>query len=421
MSIYAKKAFFSGSYVKQAIVFSNALFGLRNSSVALKHTIGSRSISELSGAKVETPEVKAVVYGKYGQPKEVLRALKYRLPPLTPTSIHLHFLAIPINPSDINQIEGVYPLRPPFTREEFGTDDAVAVAGNEGVAEVIGVGDQVKGFNVGDWAVMANAGFGTWRTHAVARPDQIVRIEPGSIDLASAATLTVNNATAYRMLKDYVKLQKGDYVIQNGGNSGVSQAVIQIAKAWGINTINTIRKRPDFEQIKSRLQSLGVGESGATTIVVSDEDLENKYRSKSQFLEFIGDEKANIPLGFNCVSGDSAIMIAKHLSRSGYLVTYGAMSRKPMRIPASMLIFDNLHFVGYWMANWKETHSIEEYREMLDDIIALIQTKKLGSFVYEENKWGEETDEKELLAKFYEIFDKAYPDSHGVKQILRIH
>lgn len=35
----------------------------------------------------------------------------------------------------------------------------------------------------------------------------------------------------------------GDSVIQNAANSGVGQAVIQIAAARGINTINVIRDR----------------------------------------------------------------------------------------------------------------------------------------------------------------------------------
>jgi len=36
---------------------------------------------------------------------------------------------------------------------------------------------------------------------------------------------------------------KGDVIIQNGANSAVGQSVIQIAKAWGIKTINVIRDR----------------------------------------------------------------------------------------------------------------------------------------------------------------------------------
>ena len=36
---------------------------------------------------------------------------------------------------------------------------------------------------------------------------------------------------------------EGDTVIQNGANSGVGQAVIQIAAALGYNTINVVRDR----------------------------------------------------------------------------------------------------------------------------------------------------------------------------------
>lgn len=35
----------------------------------------------------------------------------------------------------------------------------------------------------------------------------------------------------------------GDSVIQNAANSGVGQAVIQIAKTMGIRTINVVRDR----------------------------------------------------------------------------------------------------------------------------------------------------------------------------------
>lgn len=46
--------------------------------------------------------------------------------------------------------------------------------------------------------------------------------------MVEAATIAVNPATAYRMLKDFVPLKSGDTVIQNGANSAVGQAVIQV-------------------------------------------------------------------------------------------------------------------------------------------------------------------------------------------------
>ena len=35
----------------------------------------------------------------------------------------------------------------------------------------------------------------------------------------------------------------GDTVVQNGSNSAVGQCVIQLAAAWGVNTINVVRDR----------------------------------------------------------------------------------------------------------------------------------------------------------------------------------
>jgi len=45
------------------------------------------------------------------------------------------------------------------------------------------------------------------------------------------------------MLKDFVKLREGDYIVQNGANSAVGQMVVQLAKSWGVMSINIVRDR----------------------------------------------------------------------------------------------------------------------------------------------------------------------------------
>ena len=45
-----------------------------------------------------------------------------------------------------------------------------------------------------------------------------------------AATMMINPASALRMLEDYVALGEGDWVVQNGANSAVGLALIQIAR-----------------------------------------------------------------------------------------------------------------------------------------------------------------------------------------------
>lgn len=45
------------------------------------------------------------------------------------------------------------------------------------------------------------------------------------------------------MIKDFVNLKRNDVLIQNAATSAVGQAVIQLAKEWGLQTINVIRDR----------------------------------------------------------------------------------------------------------------------------------------------------------------------------------
>jgi mitochondrial enoyl-[acyl-carrier protein] reductase / trans-2-enoyl-CoA reductase len=64
---------------------------------------------------------------------------------------------------------------------------------------------------------------------------------PNDIPAAYASTLAINPATAYCLLREFVKLSPGDWIIQNGANSMVGLAVVQMAREMGIKTINVVR------------------------------------------------------------------------------------------------------------------------------------------------------------------------------------
>lgn len=148
-------------------------------------------------------------------------------------------LAAPINPADINMIEGVYSIKPTLP----------AIGGNEGVGVVEAVGSGVTTLRPGDWVLPSKPGFGTWRTFALCNEED-VDIVSNDISPEDAATIAVNPATAYRMLNDFKPLRtmaknsrSTISVIQNGANSAVGVAVIQLCRAWGIKTINVVRNR----------------------------------------------------------------------------------------------------------------------------------------------------------------------------------
>lgn len=68
-----------------------------------------------------------------------------------------------------------------------------------------GLGGVCKGSSL---TVLPHPATGTWRTEAVFSEEELIGI-PKDIPLQSAATLSVNPCTAYRMLLDFEQLQPG--------------------------------------------------------------------------------------------------------------------------------------------------------------------------------------------------------------------
>jgi NADPH:quinone reductase-like Zn-dependent oxidoreductase len=71
------------------------------------------------------------------------------------------------------------------------------------------------------------------------------------------AQLGSNPPTAALILSEYVDLEPGDWVVQNGGNSGVGRSLIAIAKLRGIRTISLVRRRELIDELKAAGADLG--------------------------------------------------------------------------------------------------------------------------------------------------------------------
>ncbi|KAF9100414.1 hypothetical protein BGX27_000413 [Mortierella sp. AM989] len=381
----------------------------------LKHTSlydSKRLMMSASGSN-DLTRATALVYFKYGHPSEVLKVLKHTLEPPAEDSVQVQFLASPINPADINQVEGVYPLKPAMTSQLYSSSSSfatplspdsdsrppVAVGGNEGVAKVTKVGSKVGHvLKVGDWVVMGSAGLGTWRSHGNFKAKDLTKVrsvekmnegaDSSDLDVVQLATLTVNPCTAYRMLRDFKTLSPGDFVIQNGANSGVGEAVIQLANQLGVKTINIIRNRPGHEEVADRLKQLG-----ATHILTDDQlgSLETKELVKSWT------QKSQIKLGFNCVGGKPTTEMARMLSKNGHLITYGAMSRQPLILPASLQIFKNVHASGFWLTAWNDEHSSEERQEMIDNVLDVMKKGQFTEIKCSRNQWSVTTSDTTTL------------------------
>ncbi|KAH9989857.1 NAD(P)-binding protein [Russula vinacea] len=286
---------------------------------------------------------RAIVYSQNGQPADVVRALTIpNLTPPPPQTVNLRFVLSPINPADVNVIEGVYPSKPQPSSFP-GVQGSVFVGGNEGLGEVTGVGEGVRGLKRGDWVVMKSSQLGTWRSAANVREGLLLKVPRlEGLSEVNAATMMVNPATAHCLLSDFVTLERGQWVVQNGANSAVGQAVIQLARNAGFKTINFVRNRDDIDVLRQELQGLG-----ATHVLTYDE-LDDKKAIKAKVKEWTNGQ--DILLGLNCVGGESTMAMAGLLGSDAHLVTYGAMAKRPVPIPASFYIFKNLTSHGFWLS-----------------------------------------------------------------------
>jgi mitochondrial enoyl-[acyl-carrier protein] reductase / trans-2-enoyl-CoA reductase len=288
--------------------------------------------------------ISAAVYEKHGNPADVLNVETRPWPTPAAEEAVVKMSAAPINPADLNQIEGKYPVRP----------ELPATPGFEGAGVIVELGAGVKGLTSGALVILPH-NVGTWRDAVAVKAGDLVAV-PDGIEPIQAAMLKINPLTAWRLLHDYVDLQKGDWIIQNAANSAAGRDVIKIAHELGYKTVNVVRRAELIDELRAE---------GADVVRVDGDNLREEVKSATG--------GASIRLGLNSVGGDSALRLANCLAPGGTLVSFGAMSLQPLKIPTGLLIFKDLRFRGIWINKWYDNATPPERMEMFRPLFDMVQ------------------------------------------------
>ena len=274
------------------------------------------------------------VIRRTGSPAEVVGTEPFTLASLAPGMLRVRMLAAPVNPADLNFIEGTYGVKP----------ELPAVPGIEGCGEI--TDSRAEGWVPGTRVIFLRR-VGTWRTHLDLDPSSVLALPP-DLDPLQAAMLKVNPLTAWMLLTSIRTLPPGSWIVQNAANSGVGRCVIQLARELGIATVNLLR-RPD---LAPELRELGA------EVVLPDDDA-----AVAAALAATGGVRPL--LAFNAVGGESALRLLDLLGEGGSHVTYGAMSRQSLKVPNSFLIFRDLTLRGLWVSRWLEAAASRRNRSHL--------------------------------------------------------
>ena len=303
------------------------------------------------------------------KPQEVLEYVSGPIPVPEEGEVLVRMKAAPINPADINFVQGVYGLKPVLPHSRAGLEGCGVVQES-----------RAEGFREGDEVILLR-GVGSWSEY-VAVPSVNVMKLPVKVDPVQAAMLKVNPLTALRMLEGIVSLEPGDWLVQNAANSGVGRCIIQLAREMGVKTVNFVR-RPD--ELRDELTALGadlvVGEDDGDVVKNTLARLDGKRPVLAS--NAVGGESARFEGYWKDVGTLDSLWDANMdmLAPGGSMVTYGAMSRKSIKVPNGFLIFKGIKLEGLWVTQWLKNAPVSEIEAAYDKLASLMAAGRLKQAV----------------------------------------
>jgi NADPH2:quinone reductase len=221
--------------------------------------------------------MKAIRIHQFGPSEDVLQCEDVPVPEPKAGDILIKVEAASLNRADLGLRKGTY---------RISADALPIIPGREFAGAIEKLGAGVNEFKAGQ-RVVAYPSLGGYAEYALAKASE-VRPIPDAVTSAQAAALPTAFLTAWFGLKTDGHLNAGEWLLVQGGSSGVGTAAIQIAKHWGAKTIATTGS----EEKAHRLRKLGAD----ATIDVSQNDFlpevmrVTNNRGVDVVLEMIGGE-----------------------------------------------------------------------------------------------------------------------------------
>mmetsp|Transcript_39418 Transcript_39418/g.101034 ORF Transcript_39418/g.101034 Transcript_39418/m.101034 type:complete len:387 (-) Transcript_39418:148-1308(-) len=280
----------------------------------------------------------ALQFAREGDPRDVMQLAESRSRELSRGEVRVRVLMSPINPADINTVQGTYGTRPPRLPAVGGYEFVGEVVETMGTAD-LREGDRVIPFLNSQRTFVG----GGWSSEVVESEGSFLRVPP-SLELTAASTLFINGFTAVLLLRRVreVAMARGGIAhdafafVQNAANSNLGRYILKLARLERLRSINFVRPSSTDEE---RVRELEAESGGLGTVLKYGESLSPSLPDSA--LPFVG---------LNSIGGSYARDVTACLRDSGVLITFGGMSGRPLMMPASDLIFRDISFEGFWLS-----------------------------------------------------------------------
>jgi putative PIG3 family NAD(P)H quinone oxidoreductase len=263
--------------------------------------------------------MRAVIVEKYGGP-EVLKIVDIPEPVAGPGQVKVRVVATALNRADILQRKGLYPRDGPKPMHE--------VPGLEFAGEVVGVGEGVKRFKVGDrvFGVVPGGGY----AEIVVTHERLLLPVPSELALIEAAGVPEAFMTAFDALVRQAQLRPGARVLVHAGGSGVGTAAIQICKALHAEVFTTV----GTEEKARRCLELGAD----YVINRQEEDFVEVIRRKT--------DGKGVDIVIELVGGPYLSRDVQVMAYGGRIVVLGLLGGSKGELPLDQILFRRLTITG---------------------------------------------------------------------------
>ncbi|KAF7640054.1 ADH_N domain-containing protein [Meloidogyne graminicola] len=343
---------------------------------------------------------KTLQFESFGNPNDVILLCTLPVDPRkwNENTALIKWIASPINLLDINIIKGNYSI---INKNKFPY-----IGGTEGVGIVERIGSNVKHFKIGDYVINISYLINNknkecnriWTEWDIVNSDLLISVDK-NIPLLKSATLSIIPSLAWILIKEFINLEPGDWIIQNGVNTEIGQIIIQLAKAFGYFTLNIITDNEDLDSFKNLLYNLGANK------VINEKSFLNEIRNKNYKILTNG----QLPrLALNCIGEKSSYLISLALEHSGVFITYDYNNESNVEISNKSFIFNNISAYGFSFMGINLKLNKQKIEEMF---------KQIQLFILE-NKLKLKDFEMVPMAKYCEAIEKT--SDSDIKQILLI-
>ena len=261
--------------------------------------------------------------------------------------------AVGLNFLDTLMTRGKYQFKPPLPFSP----------GGEIAGDVLALGANVQGLNVGD-KVCAFVSWGGAREQMAVAASNVIRM-PDTVDYVTAAGISVTYGTAMHGLRDRGRLQSGETVAVLGASGGAGLAAVEIAKLMGARVIAAASSSEKLDVCRDH---------GADELLnYSETDVKEGLRELT--------DGRGVDVIYDCVGGPYAEPALRAIAWMGRYLVIGFAAGDIPKFPINLMLLKSCDVVGVFWGQ-QVARDPGQHRENMKQVLDWVAEGKLKPHVH---------------------------------------